>query len=189
MTDASNQSRLSRRSLLASLATMPAVLVAGSSRAAQTAGDAALKEVQAALRDARGTKLVLLGTAVGPISTVPGHTRHMTSHVMVSNAGAYVLDCAQSLNAFRAAYSKYGSRGYWSKLRELLLPRFRTNPIGWYRLAEINTYLGDKEEALRWLQKAYDERPNWIPFIKVDPSLDPLRSDPRFPALLRGMGL
>ncbi len=89
MTDASNQSRLSRRSLLASLATMPAVLVAGSSRAAQTAGDAALKEVQAALRDARGTKLVLLGTAAGPIPTVPGHTRHMTSHVMVSNAAAY----------------------------------------------------------------------------------------------------
>jgi tetratricopeptide (TPR) repeat protein len=96
---------------------------------------------------------------------------------------------AQSLNALRAAYSKNGSRGYWSKLRELLLPRFSTNPIGWYRLAEINTYLGDKEEAFRWLQKAYDERPNWIPFIKVDPSLDPLRSDPRFRALLHRMEL
>ena len=93
MADASDQSRLSRRSLLASLTTMPAVLVAGSSRAAQTASDAALKEVQAALRDARGTKLVLLGTAAGPIPTVPGRTRHMTSHVMVSNAAAYVLDC------------------------------------------------------------------------------------------------
>jgi len=93
MTDASNQSRLSRRSVLANLATMPALLVAGSSWAAQTAGDAALKEVQAALRDAKETKLVILGTGAGPNPTVPGRTRHMTSHVMVSNATAYVLDC------------------------------------------------------------------------------------------------
>ena len=87
---------------------------------------------------------------------------------------------AESLNALRAAYSKNRSPGYWTKVRDLVLPKFRTNPIGWYRLAEINTYLGDKEEAFRWLQKAYDERPNWIPFLKVDPTLDPLRSDPRF---------
>jgi TolB-like protein/DNA-binding winged helix-turn-helix (wHTH) protein len=96
---------------------------------------------------------------------------------------------AQSLNALRAVYASKGSRGYWMKLRELLQPRFRTNPIGWYRLAEINTYAGEKEEALRWLQKAYDERADWIPFLKVDPTLDPLRPDPRFQALLRGMGL
>jgi TolB-like protein/DNA-binding winged helix-turn-helix (wHTH) protein len=96
---------------------------------------------------------------------------------------------AESLDALRAAYRHKGSQGYWAKLRELVLPKFRTNPIGWYRLAEINTYLGDKEEAFRWLEKAFDERPNWIPFMKVDPTLDPLRPDPRFSELLRRMGL
>lgn len=96
---------------------------------------------------------------------------------------------AESLDALRAAYRQKGSPGYWAKLRELELPKFRTNPIGWYRLAEINTYLGDKEEAFRWLEKAFDERPNWIPFMKVDPTLDPLRPDPRFSELLRRMGL
>lgn len=95
----------------------------------------------------------------------------------------------QALNALQEAYSKNGSSGYFRKLRELLLPKFRTNPIGWYRLAEINAYLGDKEEAFRWLQKAYDEHTDWIPFLKVDPTLDPLRSDPRFQGLVRGMGL
>jgi ribonuclease BN (tRNA processing enzyme) len=85
---------LSRRSLLASLATMPTALVAGGFRAAQTpVGGDALQDVQAALRDARGTKLVTLGTAAGPGPTVPGRTRHMTSHVLLSNATAYVLDC------------------------------------------------------------------------------------------------
>lgn len=35
----------------------------------------------------------MLGTGAGPNPMVPGRTRHMTSHVMVSNATAYVLDC------------------------------------------------------------------------------------------------
>ena len=63
------------------------------------------------------------------------------------------------------------------------------HPSGWYRLAEINTYLGDKGEAFRWLNKAYEERPSWLCWIKADPTLDPLRSDPRFTALLRRMDL
>ncbi|SFQ23546.1 hypothetical protein SAMN05216330_12042 [Bradyrhizobium sp. Ghvi] len=39
--------------------------------------------------EAKGTKLVLLGTAVGP---VPGRTR-----VMLSNGAAYVLDCGMEV--------------------------------------------------------------------------------------------
>ncbi|MBV8072500.1 MAG: MBL fold metallo-hydrolase, partial [Acidobacteriaceae bacterium] len=46
-----------------------------------------------ALSKASGTKLVMLGTGAGPNPTVPGRTRYMTSHVMVSNGSAYVLDC------------------------------------------------------------------------------------------------
>ena len=56
-------------------------------------------------------------------------------------------------------------------------------------LAYLHWWSGEKEEALRWLEKAFEERPNWIPWLKVDPALDPLRSDPRFGALLRRMGL
>jgi TolB-like protein/DNA-binding winged helix-turn-helix (wHTH) protein/Flp pilus assembly protein TadD len=95
----------------------------------------------------------------------------------------------KSLAVLQAAYSRGGSSAYWTNVRKLVLPKFRTYPTGWYRLAEINTYLGDKEEAFRWLEKAVDERPNWITFMKVDPTLDPLRSDPRFGALLQRMGL
>lgn len=94
MNDAPKPSRLSRRSLLASLATMPTLLVATRSSATETTGcDAAAKEVQAILKNAKGTKLVILGAGGGPSSAVPGRTRHMTSHVMVSNAAAHVLDC------------------------------------------------------------------------------------------------
>jgi ribonuclease BN (tRNA processing enzyme) len=73
---------------------MPTLFAAAASRGGQTAaGGTTVKEIQAVLKSARGTKLVMLGTGAGPNPTVPGRTRHMTAHVMVSNATAYVLDC------------------------------------------------------------------------------------------------
>ena len=94
MTDASDCSRVSRRSLLTGLATMPTLFVGAGSIIAQTAaGSTIIKEIQAALRNASGTKLVILGTGGGPQPTMVGRTRYMTSHVMLSDAKAYVLDC------------------------------------------------------------------------------------------------
>ncbi len=92
LSDTSDRSRVSRRSLLTGLATMPTLCVGAG--AAQTAAQSTtVNEVQAALRSASGTKLVILGTGAGPNPPVPGRTRYMTSHVMFSNATAYVLDC------------------------------------------------------------------------------------------------
>jgi hypothetical protein len=51
---------------------------------------------------------------------------------------------------------------------------------------------GDRDKALEWLEKGYDERSiaSTVPgMIKVDPVFDPLRSDPRFTNLLRRMNL
>jgi ribonuclease BN (tRNA processing enzyme) len=52
--------------------------------------DAAAARVKAALKDAKGTKLVLLGTGSGPI---PGLPRRMASNLVIHNGAAYVLDC------------------------------------------------------------------------------------------------
>src|SRR5262249_30742748 len=40
--------------------------------------------------------------------------------------------------------------------------------------------LGDRDEAFRWLDRAYDARSDFMIVLKVEPSLDPLRSDPRY---------
>ncbi|HEX7333678.1 MAG TPA: tetratricopeptide repeat protein [Pyrinomonadaceae bacterium] len=57
--------------------------------------------------------------------------------------------------------------------------------------ALVNVYigLGDKEQAFVWLEKAYQERSNYLAWLKVFPLLDPLRSDPRFADLVRRVGL
>jgi tetratricopeptide (TPR) repeat protein len=51
------------------------------------------------------------------------------------------------------------------------------------------TGLGDKDRAFEWLEKAAEERSNLMIFLAVHPPLDPLRTDPRFHALLRRIGL
>ena len=95
MTDQPNSSALSRRNLLAGLAAVPAATVAaGAISAEPLPAKIAAEQAQAALKNAKGTKLVLLGTAAGPL---PGRSREMTSHVMLSNGAAYVLDCGMGV--------------------------------------------------------------------------------------------
>ena len=55
--------------------------------------------------------------------------------------------------------------------------------------ARLYVKLGDKKQALVWLEKAYEERSRLIFDIKVDPLFDGLRSDPRFVDLLRRLNL
>jgi hypothetical protein len=47
----------------------------------------------------------------------------------------------------------------------------------------------DNEQAFTWLNRAYDERDNWLIYLKVEPRLDPIRSDARFADLLRRVKL
>jgi serine/threonine-protein kinase len=51
--------------------------------------------------------------------------------------------------------------------------------------------LGQKDEAFKWLERAYDEKDTnlIVPGIRFDPMLEPLRNDPRYVDLLRRMGL
>jgi DNA-binding winged helix-turn-helix (wHTH) protein len=58
-----------------------------------------------------------------------------------------------------------------------------------YDIATVYAGLGDKEEALTWLEKAYEDRSGWLAWwIKVDPKFDILHPDPRFRDLLRRVG-
>ena len=58
-----------------------------------------------------------------------------------------------------------------------------------YSLALIYVGLNDKDRAFTWLERAYDERDEALVHLKVDPRLDPLRSDARFTDWLRRLNL
>jgi TolB-like protein/tetratricopeptide (TPR) repeat protein len=55
--------------------------------------------------------------------------------------------------------------------------------------AAVYTGLGDKNQAFHWLDEAYKERDDRLLYLSVDPIADPLRSDPRFPELMKRVGL
>jgi len=56
-----------------------------------------------------------------------------------------------------------------------------------FAFAVMHTGLGEFDEALAWLERAYQDRNAWMVYLQVGPWLDPLRSDPRFQDLLRRM--
>ncbi len=49
--------------------------------------------------------------------------------------------------------------------------------------------LGDIDQALTWLEKAYEERADGLTWLNVDPMLDALKTNARFQALIKKIGL
>jgi DNA-binding winged helix-turn-helix (wHTH) protein/TolB-like protein/Flp pilus assembly protein TadD len=58
-----------------------------------------------------------------------------------------------------------------------------------FMIALLFTALDKKDEALDWLNNAYDERDPQLIWVHLEPQLDPLHSDPRFAELLQRMGI
>jgi Flp pilus assembly protein TadD len=54
-------------------------------------------------------------------------------------------------------------------------------------IAMVYVGLGEKDQAMAWLEKAYAER--FSPWVLMRPCFNPMRSDPRFQDLLHRMGL
>ena len=87
------------------------------------------------------------------------------------------------------AHAKAGNRPEAMKLLAKLKERSKTGIVAPYDMALLYFGLGDKEQGYVWLEKALEARSWWIPFIKAEPWMDPLRSEPRFQALIRRMNL
>ena len=58
-----------------------------------------------------------------------------------------------------------------------------------FPIALIWIGLGKIDRAFEWLEKALEERSRWMVTLNVDPKLDAVRADPRFPDLVRRIGL
>ena len=58
-----------------------------------------------------------------------------------------------------------------------------------YAVATLYARVGDADTAVRWLERACDMRQGERSKLAIAPELDCVRSDPRYPALLRRVGL
>jgi TolB-like protein/DNA-binding winged helix-turn-helix (wHTH) protein/Tfp pilus assembly protein PilF len=86
---------------------------------------------------------------------------------------------------YAASGQKAQAQQVLNELRDLQDKRY----VSPYTVAGIYAGLGDKDQAFKWLEKAFDERDIWIVNLKVDPVFSKLRSDRRFPELLFRTGL
>jgi len=81
-----------------------------------------------------------------------------------------------------------GNRDEAIRLAALSEERWKGESDVSYWLSVIYTALGDKQKALTWLERTYDLHLGLLVIINVEPLFDPLRSEPRFHAILRKLG-
>jgi DNA-binding winged helix-turn-helix (wHTH) protein/Flp pilus assembly protein TadD len=99
-----------------------------------------------------------------------------------------VKDSSLPLGFLGYAYAMAGRRDEAKRI----LRRLRRTPKGRYvspySVAIIYIGLEERDLAIKWLEKTYEEQSDWLVWFGVGPELDSLRSDPRFEALMKLVG-
>ena len=127
----------------------------------------------------------------------PGfYIAHLGLGQMLDAKGAHdaaIVECqkARALNddpavlgVLARAHGLSGNKTEAEKILDQLKKLSQERYVSAYSFALVYVGLGNKEEALRWLEQSYQDRAGSdIGYIRVDPLLDPLRGDPRFEAL------
>jgi tetratricopeptide (TPR) repeat protein len=86
----------------------------------------------------------------------------------------------------------YAESGYKCAMRmgaQKLAEQSTVRYVSPYMIATLFSHAEDDDEALHWLEKAYEERDQVVYSMGVDPDWDRVRSTPRFTALLKKIGL
>jgi hypothetical protein len=86
-------------------------------------------------------------------------------------------------------YALSGRTGDARKVLQELTELSHRRYVSAYNFALIHAGLGERDEVFRWLGKVEEDRSEWFAVINVDPRFDSLRSDGRFAAVLRSVGL
>jgi tetratricopeptide (TPR) repeat protein len=80
-------------------------------------------------------------------------------------------------------YGAIGRRAEAAKILAQLKETREQRYIDAYSLARVSLGLGDRDQALSWLEQGFQERSDKLYYIRIDPFLKPLHGDPRFEAL------
>jgi hypothetical protein len=84
-------------------------------------------------------------------------------------------------------FAEAGYQGAWREVGWKWMEQSKQRYIAPLFLALSFTFAGEPNQALYWLERAFEERDPNLPYLKVWPEWDPLRSDPRFQDSVRRM--
>jgi len=87
------------------------------------------------------------------------------------------------------AYGMSGQKDEATSMLDQLSKLSQQRYVSSFYKALIYAGLGKKDQAFEYLYKAHVERESWMVSLKVAPFMDTLRSDPRYEALIKKMGL
>ena len=86
-------------------------------------------------------------------------------------------------HAYGVAGKQAEARGILRELNELS-QQWHIPPV---QVAFVHVSLGEKDDAFRWLERAFEQKSWELAFLQVEPWLDDLRSDPRFSRMVQRM--
>ena len=98
-------------------------------------------------------------------------------------------DQPHALGHMGNAYARLRRTAEARKMISELQKHVQNTGVGRYEIALVYAGLGEKEEAFAWLEKSFVARDKGLTYLRIDPCLDPLRSDARFRDLVRRVGL
>jgi serine/threonine-protein kinase len=113
----------------------------------------------------------------------------MAAEAIASFEKAAALRGARDSAHLAYAYAATGRGDEASRIVRALVGSSGQRYLPPYHVAVALAGLGDRDGAFHWLDRAYRERGSYIIGVRTEPGFAALRSDPRWPRLLRRMGL
>ena len=123
---------------------------------------------------------------IGPKRSMSGQVLDDDGDLSGSKAGE-ITGNSQS-KAYRAyALAKWGKTTEAQAELDELLNLSKTHYVPPYHFAVVYNGLGERDKALDYLEKAFTEKNVLMVFLKVEPTWNNLRDEPRFVDLMRHM--
>ncbi|HEV2490150.1 MAG TPA: protein kinase [Candidatus Acidoferrales bacterium] len=104
--------------------------------------------------------------------------------VAEARKGSELSDSPLAKGFLGYVYAAAGQKREATEVANDLTANFKAHFVCPFEIGMTYLYLGKKDDAFAWIERAYEERSICIPSIKYDPRLDPIRSDLRFKAII-----
>ena len=115
--------------------------------------------------------------------------KHLAAMAEFQKARKNTVTMALPLAAIGRIYALEGNKAEARDILRQLNELSRHDYVSPYLKAIIHAALGEKEKAIDLLEKGYEERSQFVPYLAVDPKFSNLSSDPRLQDLIRRVGI